>query len=108
MSYLFRIMFEFILEIAHYISDSEREKRGLPSRYRRYMGSVSRNSSRELDSLFQQQMEAENAKNAEAERLRQQREKYVFEDQDADMDPIRAEGVIPPKEDNGGDMMDSI
>ncbi|HOO06141.1 MAG TPA: hypothetical protein PLH83_06560 [Ruminococcus sp.] len=70
--------------------------------------SSSYSNSKELDGLFLQQMEAEAGKNAQAEILNKQRENYVFEDQDADMDSIKAEGVISPKEDEDGDMMDSI
>ena len=107
MRYLFIFIASAIIGIAHYISDARREKRGLPSRHRRFMSS-SYSNSKELDGLFLQQMEAEAGKIAQAEILNKQRENYVFEDQDADMDSIKAEGVISPKEDEDGDMMDSI
>ena len=108
MHYIFWLLIDAIMGIVHYFSDVQREKQGLPMRHNRYRGSCSQDNENDLDYLFLQQMQMEDSINSEAERIQQQREKYVFEDDDAEMDSVQANGLMPPKEDDDDDLMDSI
>lgn len=103
---VFFYLIDAVIGIAHYISDVQREKKGLPMRHSRYAGSFSGDKS--TDHIFVEQMQKEAARNAEAERLRQQQEKYIYEDDGAEMGTIKAEGLMPPKEDEDNDIMDTI
>lgn len=106
-------LIQAIAWVVNYIIDAKNEERARQER--RYdcihapettdLSGSGRLTSFQVESM---RMEIEEMKDRENERLRVQRDKYVFDGKDAKMDSIAVSGVIQPKEDTENNQMDSI
>lgn len=72
-----------------YAEDERRESRGEAMRNTQYLGDIS--GSHSLDYVSELREDMENIKRARESMEQQQREKYVFRDNGADMDDIYSE-----------------
>lgn len=86
---LIELIVRAISGIFRYAEDERREKRGEGMRNNQYLGDISGN--RSLDYITELREDMENIKRARESTEQQQREKYVFRDNGADMDDIFAD-----------------
>ncbi|WP_295094057.1 hypothetical protein [Ruminococcus sp.] len=83
---LIELIINAIRGLFRYAEDERRESRGETMRNNQYLGDISGN--RSLDYISELREDMENIKRARESMEQQQREKYVFSDNGADMDDI--------------------
>ena len=83
---LIELIINAIRGLCRYAEDERRESRGETMRNNQYLGDISGN--RSLDYISELREDMENIKRARESMEQQQREKYVFSDNGADMDDI--------------------
>ncbi len=83
---LIELIINAIRGLFRYAADERRESRGETMRNNQYLGDISGN--RSLDYISELREDMENIKRARESMEQQQREKYVFSDNGADMDDI--------------------
>lgn len=99
-----------VVSWCRYFIDEKREKKGLPPKYRQYARSLTDESNMTEATVEMIRGSYETIRDAENERLRKQRESYVYDGSGVEMDGIAAKGVIAPHagEKNEYEHMDNI